>query len=85
MLFLSIGISIYDVYNINFIIMLETEGKLSSPCILSQCPSFFFFFILKYYIIESGSDGKESARNQETWFRFLGRENLPGEGNGNPL
>ena len=84
MLFLSIGISIYDVYNINFIIMLETEGKLSSPCILSQCPS-FFFFILKYYIIESGSDGKESARNQETWFRFLGRENSPGEGNGNPL
>ena len=44
--------------------MLETEGKLSSPCILSQCPSIFFKVLeMLYYIIDGGSDGKESACN----------------------
>ena len=32
-----------------------------------------------------GSDGKESACGQETWVQSLGREDSPGEGNGNPL
>ena len=44
--------------------MLETEGKLSSPCILSQCPSIFFKVLeMLYYIIDGGSDGKKSACN----------------------
>ena len=44
--------------------MLETEGKLSSPCIISQCSSIFKKVLeMFYYIIDSGSDGKESACN----------------------
>ena len=66
-------------------VKVSSKMKLVLSCYLDSQLSLCILSMSKL-VFPGGSDGKKRLPTmRETWVRSLGREDSPGEGNGNPL